>query len=175
MTRRRANLIGVWLLAAAALGLALAAARRDPPPHNDPDLAYQRPGFLDARATPFPAPAVIGGMPTVGARTVVFFTQPDHAPRLGTALAQADSLRRQATVLVVVSGEPPPGALDGLPVLRDDEGRIAAAYAIRRPRDGGPPIGYAIIDSNGQVRYRTLDPNAADLLSEVETMVKATP
>ncbi|PLS75598.1 MAG: hypothetical protein CYG61_06425 [Actinobacteria bacterium] len=43
------------------------------------------------------------------------------------------------------------------------------------PRDGGPPTGYAVIDSEGRVRYRTLDPEVVDHLGEVAAILRATP
>lgn len=63
----------------------------------------------------------------------------------------------------------------GVPVVEDPSGELATRLAIRHPRDGGPPVGYAVVDRAGRVRYRTLDPTVADNLDEVETMVRATP
>lgn len=34
-------------------------------------------------------------------------------------------------------------------------------------------MGYAVVDDEGQIRYRTLDPSMASELSEVRTIVKA--
>ncbi|MGD9889917.1 MAG: hypothetical protein AB7R89_01460 [Dehalococcoidia bacterium] len=166
----------VWLVAAVVLGGALLAAQLDVNPLDDPDLAHQRPGFLNALGPPFPAAPVVESIPQPGRRAVVFFTRPGLAERLFDALEEASSLRERAAVAVVVSGEPPPGVEVGVPVVVDPSGRLAAEYRMPVPRDGGPPVGYAIVDSDGLVRYRTLDPHMEDRLGdEVVTMVKATP
>jgi hypothetical protein len=34
-------------------------------------------------------------------------------------------------------------------------------------------VGYAVVDPAGQIRYRTLDPEVDDLLSEVDTILRA--
>lgn len=39
-----------------------------------------------------------------------------------------------------------------------------------RPRDGGPPIGYALLDRERRVRYATLAPTYAGELAELETV-----
>jgi hypothetical protein len=36
-------------------------------------------------------------------------------------------------------------------------------------------VGYAVVDSAGRVRYRTLDPSLINGLAEVETILRATP
>ena len=55
----------------------------------------------------------------------------------------------------------------------DPDGSVAEAYGMRSPRGGGPPVGYALVDAHGAIRYRTLDPDVADQLGEVGTMVGA--
>lgn len=186
--RRRLQLAGVWLAAAVLLGGALVAARLATNPLDDPDLAHQRPGFLDALGPPFPAAHVADGVPSPGSRAVVFFTRPERASRLSAALATRPSLQDRARLAVVVSGAMPPGDmpgeafvadpqpdLAGVPMLADPAGHLAVAYRMPVPRDRGPPVGYAIVDRAGRVRYRTLDPEMARHLDEVETVVKATP
>ena len=42
-------------------------------------------------------------------------------------------------------------------------GRIANAYGMRIPIDGGPPVGYAVVDKSGLIRYRTLAPDVSAL------------
>lgn len=41
--------------------------------------------------------------------------------------------------------------------LTSDES-IARAFNLRKPVDGGYPVGYVVIDSSGFIRFRTLDP-----------------
>ncbi len=172
---RRTWLLAVWTVAAAVFVGALVIAQIGKNPLNDPDLAYQRPGFLDAHGTPFPAPAVTERIPAVDARTVVFFTRAERAAMLRAALATHPSLADRAQLVIVAAGVVPDAAAGGIPTITDPDGRLAAAYQMPVPADHGPPVGYAIVDRSGQVRYRTLDPNMADLLNEVETMVRATP
>lgn len=57
--------------------------------------------------------------------------------------------------------------------MADPTGRLARGFGMRIPRDGGPPVGYALIDRAGLIRYRTLDAAMADQLREVATMVGA--
>ena len=58
-------------------------------------------------------------------------------------------------VLVVPSGGTAAGPV---PVTADPRGRVADSLGLPRPVDGGPPVGYAIVDRQARVRYRTLDP-----------------
>jgi alkyl hydroperoxide reductase subunit AhpC len=58
-------------------------------------------------------------------------------------------------------------------VLGDPDGAVAKAYGMRVPRGGGPPVGYAVVDAAGAIRYRTLDPAVAERLREVGTIVSA--
>ncbi len=60
-----------------------------------------------------------------------------------------------------------------LAVLVDPEGRTAAAYGMRVPADGGPPVGYAVVDDRTMVRYRTLDPHPAANSREIMTVLDA--
>lgn len=171
------QLAAVWLTAALVLGGALLAAQLDTNALDDPDLAHQRPGFLDALGPPFPAPAVTEAIPSPGRRAVVFFTRPALAPDLRAALQEQSSLDDRAQLTVVVSGDVPPEDLTEVPFVADPDGRLAAAFEMPVPRDGGPPVGYAVVDSRGRVRYRTLDPFVDEQarLEELETIVKATP
>lgn len=50
---------------------------------------------------------------------------------------------------------------------------LAEAYGMRSPSDGGPPVGYAVVDGQGRIRYRTLDPTVATELPEVATILAA--
>ena len=76
---------------------------------------------------------------------------------------------------VVVNGPARPGCKGADAVISDVDGALAAAYGMRSPRGGGAPVGYAVVDRAGAIRYRTLDPAVADQLSEVGTMVDALP
>lgn len=156
-------------------GAALLPARLSTGPLDDTDLALQRPGILDADRAPSPAPRLGGEISEPGVRAVVFFVRPMQLGRLRRALAEDRTLARAARLAVVVSGEtslrPPPKALLVVDRLR----AFASGFGMRAPRDHGPPVGYAIVDRSGLVRYRTLDPGVAQRLGEVKTMLRDTP
>ncbi len=59
--------------------------------------------------------------------------------------------------------------------MADTTGSHARRYAMPQPGDGGAPVGYAIVDSRSQIRYRTLDPAVVDELAEVTTILGAVP
>ncbi len=161
-----------WLGAAVALGLLLGLARSAQGPLDDPDQAWQRPGFLDAGDLPAPAPEVAPGVPAPGRPTVVFFERASGLGELCKALAES-SLRENTVIAVVVAGPPSGHCHVADAVVGDADGALAKAYGMRRPRGGGSPVGYAVVDAAGAIRYRTLDPAVAGQLSEVRTMVAA--
>lgn len=165
----RRQLLATWLAAAVGFGVLLAVARGFEGPLDDPDPAYQRPGFLDLGPLPEPAPEVRPGLPAPGRPAVVFFVRETGARELCRAVAGAD-LARHADVAVVVAGDAP--VCDGLAVV-SDAGRLARAFGLRQPDDGGAPVGYAMVDEQGRIRYRTLDPTVADELDEVATILEA--
>lgn len=141
---------------------------------DDPDPAWQRPGFLDAGELPAPAPNVAPNVPATTRPAVVFFARADGMEKLCRALAE-NRLAGRAAIALVVGGTPSGGCDAAAAVVADPEGDLAEAYGMRRPRDGGPPVGYAVVDAAGDIRYRTLDPAVADRLDEVATMVAALP
>ena len=163
-----------WVGAAVALGLLLALARSAEGPLDDPDQAWQRPGFLDAGELPAPAPTMAPGVPPPGRPTVVFFVRSDGLGELCRALGQS-SLAEKAATAVVVAGAPSGHCAGAGTVVGDPDGAVAEAYGMRRPRRGGPPVGYAVVDAARAIRYRTLDPEVADQLDEVGTIVAALP
>ncbi|MGI8684358.1 MAG: hypothetical protein ACR2MO_04590 [Acidimicrobiales bacterium] len=167
----RRSLIAAWLAAAIVLGALMAVARASESGLDDADPAQQRPGFLDAGALPQPAPRLTAALPVAGRRTVVFFVHPKGLDEVCRALS-GPNLAERADVAVVVSG---PGRCDGVATVNDPAARLGRSYGLHRPRAGGPPVGYAVIDRRGLIRYRTLDPTVADHLGEVDTIVRAVP
>ena len=168
-------LVVIWVAAAVGLGLLLTVARVMREPLDDPDPAWQRPGFLDAGDLPVPAAPVAPGLPAQARPTVVFFERTGRLPQLCRALA-ASSLSGKATATaVVVDSAGTHSCEEADAVVIDRDGALAAAYGMRRPRGGGRPVGYAVVDSTGAIRYRTLDPAVADELSEVRTILDALP
>ena len=165
------RLIAVWLVVAVGFGVLLAVARGSAGPLDDPDPAHQRPGLLDLGALPVPAPPVSDGIPTGGREAVVFFVRPGGLQALCEALPDAE-LEGEPDLVVVVAGPVAPCAPD-VAVVADPKGRLAQAYGLRPPADGGAPVGYAVVDDAGRIRYRTLDPEVDDLLGEVDTILRA--
>lgn len=52
-------------------------------------------------------------------------------------------------------------------------GPLAAAAGVPTPVDGGPPIGYAVVDADRLVRYATLDPTYLINAFEVDVITGA--
>lgn len=142
-------------------------------PLADPDPALQRPGFIDAERS-FMAPKVASGIPSHDRRAVIFFDrQIPKAEDLQKLKELQGSLKNTDIALVVDSSARQ--SASPIPVILDNNARLARAYKLNQPNDGGYPVGYAVVDSKGLVRYPTLDPNYLGLLDEVLTIVKATP
>lgn len=167
--------MGLWLAVAVLLGVALLAAAVARGPLDDPDLAEQRPGFLDAVGPRTPAPQV-AGLPRRGRPAVVFFIRSGQCAPLRDAL-RVDPLPGGVDTAVLVGGVPPacPPPLAPAPITPDPLRRLADGYAMPTPRDGGPPVGYAIVGADATIRYRTLDPGMTHRLDEVRTMLHALP
>lgn len=165
----------LWLGLAILVGAAQWFASHDRRALDDPDLVFERPGFLDAHGQPFPAPPVAPGLPRSGERFILFFVRQEQAAALHDALTNRTHPFEAVSMAVAYVGRNPEHQDVVAPFIDDPAGRIAASYRMRRPRDGGPPVGYAIVDSAGLVRYRTLDPEVWKRLDEVQTMWAATP
>ena len=171
MTTSRPALLGVWVGTTALIGAGLLTVHLGMSGLDDPNPAHQRPGFLDANRPRVTAPAVAGLGPP-GTRSVVFFTRTDQMTGLQRALASSAgrALAGVAHLVVVLdtAGPLPAGALS------DPEDLVSRSYEMRRPRDQGAPVGYAVVGPDGTIRYRTEDPQQGQHLSEVRTMVDAT-
>lgn len=161
-----------WLAVAGGLGLLLALAAAAEGPLDDADPAYQRPGILDLGELPEPAPKVADDIPAPDRVTVVFFVRPGQLKPLCEALREIE-LHRQPDLAVVVAGPSGPCAEEAT-VVADPDARLADGYGLRSPQSGGAPVGYAVVDGAGMIRYRTLDPRVTDLLDEVDTILRAT-
>jgi len=175
MATSRRSLVTVWLLTAVVLGVLLAVAETAAGPLDDADPARQRPGFLDGFGLPTAAPSITGEVPRAGRRAVVFF---ERAERLEALCANLDgSGLADGADLVIVVADSSAGNLrcDPVAIVEDPTSDLSGAYGLPRPVGGGPPVGYAVVDSRGRLRYRTLDPAVAGELSEVRTIVDAVP
>ncbi len=169
ITKERGHLIVLWLGAAILLGGLLGFARINRSGLDDADPARQRPGFLDAGLLPLPAPALEADRPRPGNPAVVFFVRRRDVDPLCRSLTEG-GLAQRADVVVVAAG---PGRCDGTTVIVDRQDRLARAYGLPQTRERQTQVGYAVVDGDGQIRYRTLDPVIAGDLSEVNTVLRA--
>lgn len=160
---------GAWFLAlAVVLSVVVVLLVRPPGPLDQPDPANQRNGLL--LAGPSVAPQVAGV--DFGDRPVVLLFDRDLPA--GTDLQRwVEQVPAGADVRLVVPGplDPEAAAVLGTQVVVDPPGRLAAAVDLPTPVDGGPGIGYAVVDSNRQVRYSTLDPVYLENAFEIATIV----
>lgn len=172
-SNRSRKLKAIWLATAAATGIALLISMSAYDPLADPDPALQRPGFIDTEKAS-PAPQVTQEVPHHGRRAVIFFDRRIPSAEQLQKLAELQQPLKDTDIALVVhkpAGEVSPP----VPVVTDEGGELARAYRLNQPNDDGYPVGYAIVDSNGLIRYPTLDPNYFSLLEEVVTIVRATP
>ena len=155
----------VWFTATALLLIAVVVAVITPPgPQDDPRPADQRAGFLiDGPQLRLDVPGLaIGERPIV----LIFDRAEPAADRLRAWLTRVPARASAALVL------PGPGRAE-VSVLADPAGDIARAVGMAAPKDGAPPIGYAVIDSTGRVRYATLDPTYLDNAFEIAVIAGA--
>lgn len=167
----RRGLVTVWLASALLLAGLLVLSAQARGPLDDPDPARQRPGLLDLGALPSPAPRVPAEVPAPGRPALVLFERPDRLAQLCDPLGRhrfADG-----TVVVIVVAGSGGACAPGIAVVTDVTGALAAGFGLDRPLDGGTPVGYALVDGNGDVRYRTLDPSVAAHLNEIDTIRRA--
>lgn len=162
-----------WALTAAALVTVIVAVVGGPGPLDDPSQGDQRPGFLvDADAARDVRALDLTGSP-VGRRPVVLIFD-RKPPRPETLADFVEEIPRSAAVVLSTARG---GAEQGLPervrIAGDLRGRLAETVGMPRPRDGGPPVGYAVIDDRARVRYATLDPEYLEHGFEVEILAGA--
>ena len=166
-------MLTAWVVAVAFFGGLLAFAQAAEGPLDDRDPAFQRPGFLDIGDLPEPAPAVRSDLTLTGQATVVFFELPAQIDALCRVL-RGHRFDSGVHIIIVTPSEAATQDCRGYAVVVVDPA-LADSFGLRQPRQGGPPVGYAVIDEEGRIRYRTLDPAVASLLGEVETILGALP
>lgn len=156
-----------WLVAlAGVLTFVVVALVRPPGPLDDADPAYQRDGLLlSGPAVPQEVLGVEFGRQPV----VLLFVR--EAPGPGRLQQWAESVPERASSYIVL---PEPIAADlPLPTVVDPLNRLVDIVDMPRPVDGGPPVGYAVVDSDRLVRYATLDPEYLTNAFEVATIAGA--
>lgn len=162
-----------WAASAAVLTAIVLVVVPGPGPLDDPEQGDQRDGVLvdreEARRVPGLdlADGVVGRRPVV----VVFDRDLPSAPRF--ARLRAAVPEGVATVVVVAQARPADRRRLGVPLLADPDGSVAAAVGMPEPGDGGPPVGYAVLDAEAFVRYATLDPTYLQHGFEVDIIAGA--
>ena len=151
------------------MGVALAVAEHRRNALNDPDQAWERTGLLLPAKT-YQAPN-LGGAP--GRPVVVFFARSLSDGYLFHDLADQSDLASMAALVVVTPDGSRPLIETGIKdIATDADGSLATAVGLHRPIDGGYPVGYALIDSDGYLRFRTLDPGFEQRAWEIKLLLK---
>lgn len=104
---------------------------------------------------------------------LLFVREPPGRQQLTTWLSQLPG--RAEVRLVLPEPEGSPVGPELVEVVVDPDGDLADAVSLPIPVDGGPGIGYAIVDSQRQLRYSTLDPAYLVNAFEVVTILKWVP
>lgn len=141
-------------VAAAVLAVVVTLVVRGPGPLDDPSAADQRDGLLLAGPT---LPRELGGV-ELGGRTVVLLFERERPQ--GPAFERWRRSVETRADLVVLPGGPRASVL-------------ADAVGMPVPVDGGPPVGYAVVDPSRTVRYATLDPSYLINAFEVDVITGA--
>lgn len=153
------------VLALVVTGVVLALVR-PPGPLDQPDPAHQRDGLL--RDGPRLA-AELAGVRFGDRPVVLLFVRQVPAD---TALRRwAQQVPDRATVRLVLARGPVPRLR--VEAVVDAQRRLERAAGMPTPVDGGPAVGYAVVDSARVVRYATLDPEYVSNAFEVATMAGA--
>lgn len=164
----------IWLATALVFGLLLALSEYLRNPLNGLDQARQRTGML-LPPQRYPAPS-LGPRPISARRMVLFFARSLEGQPLFHDLADQADLAASADLVVVTRDGSRPTLTGGIQQLVADlDGAVARASGLEQPIDGGAPVGYVIVDSQGYIRYRTLDPGFMHRAQEIKLMLGATP
>lgn len=149
--------VWLWVAVTLLLGGLLGVAEYRRNPLNDPDQARQRTGVLLPTGQE-PAPKM-PALELTGQPAVIIFDRTLTGRHLFHDLADQSDLTRNAELVVVTPDGSRPvieACIDH--ILADHDEAIARAFDLRKPVDGGYPVGYALVDSSGFIRFRTLDP-----------------
>lgn len=170
MIQQRSQLVKmliIWLSIAVLFGVLLGFAEYSRSHFDDPDPALQRQGSL-IPAT-FKVPEITPGFPRTGRPLLVIFVRSVEGQLLFHDLAVQSDLSLIADIILVSSDGREPNVTVGLSaVVADKDGTIAKTYQLNTPIDGGYPVGFAVIDRQGFLRYATLDPHCVGMSNGVE-------
>ena len=166
--------VGIWLTVAIFMGALLGFAEYRRNPLNDPDQAWQRTGVLLPAQT-YPSPTV-GIEPRPDHRAIFFFARSLSDRHLFHDLADQSDLVSTADVIIVTPDGSRPVIENGIRhFAMDADGSMAKAFGLRRPIDGGPPVGYVLVDFHGYIRFRTLDPGFGHRAWEIKLLLGGIP
>lgn len=161
--------VAIWLTVALLMGLLLGFAEFQRNPLNDPDQAWQRSGLLLPAQT-YQAPSQIRGGERP--RVVVFARNLSHQ-HLFHDLADQSDLANIADLVIVTPDGSRPVIENGIShFVTDSDGALVKAVGLNKPIDDGYPVGYALIDSEGYIRFRTLDPGFTKRAWEIQLLLK---
>lgn len=152
------------------MGVLLGFAETWRSPLNDPDQAWQRTGVLLPAQT-YPAPtAEIEPRPRH--RVIIFFARSLTDRYLFHDLADQSDLASTTDLIVVTPDGSRPIIQNGIrSFVTDIEGSLANAVGLHRPIDRGHPVGYVLVDSQGYIRFRTLDPGFGQHAWEIKLLL----
>lgn len=136
-----------WLVVAVAIGAGLLLENAVRSGEDGANPIRERVGFTFDEGFAVPTlPGVVEGK-----RTAVLFVRPQRA-----AAACRWAAGSPFTGVTMVMVAPERVACPGVSVSLDGDGRLARAFQMRRSEDGGYPVGFAVLDSDGGLRYNTL-------------------
>lgn len=163
-----------WTATAIVLAVVVVVIVGDGGPLDDPKQGRQRPALLAPKDQ---APVVDNlAQPRTGiGRDAVLVAFDRDLPDPDELSAFRRNVPDDISILVVVGNASPRETREheNLDVIADPEGRVAREFGVPRPKDGGPPIGYALVDRDARVRYATLDPSYIEHAAEIETIAGA--
>ncbi len=162
-----AVLVSAALLSAALAAVVLTVVHL-PGPLDEHTLADQRNGLL--RGGPALA-AQVDGVRFGGTPVVLLFVRTPPPP--ADVQAFAGALPRGVRLQVVVARPDPASPALPAPVVVDEDGVLARAVQLPEPNDGGPGVGYAVVDPDRVVQYSTLDPSWPTNGFEAATIAQA--
>lgn len=169
--------VTIWLSTALLFGGLLAWAEVSRNRLDDPDPAFQRTGFL-LPEDKLRAPDVLPGYPRAGHRLAVLFVRSVDGQMLFHDLALQSDLDSLADIVLVTQDGIRPNITQGLDaIVADRDEAIVNAFGLHRPMDGGYPVGYALVDRDGYIRHRTLDPHCFGMGHnyEIKALLRAIP
>ena len=163
-----------WTATAIVLAVVVVVIVGDGGPLDDPKQGRQRPALLAPRNQ---APVVDNvALPRTGiGRNAVLVAFNRDLPEPDELSAFRHHVPDDISILVVVGNANARAMQDevNVEVIADPEGDVARELRMPRPKDGGPPVGYALVDRDARVRYATLDPSYTKHAAEIETIAGA--